>query len=92
MIIVGLLKRDWDTHTDCSKQIIPSSSNGHDAANFRTLKESNSLHLDDQVVTAPGLPSGHRTRPGRTGSRRQTDGTDLFGAFSSVTLHYDGDS
>lgn len=37
------------------------------------MKESNSLHLDDQMVLEEG------------------EGTDLFGGFSSVTLHYDGE-
>ena len=54
-------------------QIIPSSSNATDAANFRHMKESNSLHLEEQS-TGVG------------------ESADLFGAFSSVTLHYDGDS
>ena len=65
------------------EQIIPSLSNEHDAANFRNIKESNSLHLEDQA------PRNH-ARSRRRGL--QADGTDLFGAFSSVTLHYDGHS
>lgn len=44
--------------------------------NFRHLKESNSLHLEDQMK----------------GMSLERGGEDLFGAFSSVTLHYDGDS
>ena len=74
------------------EQIIPSQTKGNDAANFRSLKESNSLHLDDQNVPGAGLPSRHRTRRRRRDDVGQADGTDLFGAFSSVTLHYDGDS
>jgi hypothetical protein len=74
------------------EQIIPSLTKGNDAANFRSLKESNSLHLDDQNVSGAGLPSRHRTRRRRRDDVGQADGTDLFGAFSSVTLHYDGDS
>lgn len=63
------------------------------------MKESNSLHLEDQltgvagagaagtgIITAgpgtPGLDDGLDVPP--------TD-SDLFGGFSSVTLHYDGD-
>lgn len=53
------------------RQIIPTASNGNDAVNFRQLKESHSLHLEDQLAE---------------------EGEDLFGAFSSVTLHYDGES
>ena len=48
--------------------------------NFRHLKESNSLHLEDQCRS-----NGYR-------KGRMRGGEDLFGAFSSVTLHYDGDS
>ncbi|KAJ7179828.1 AGC/RSK protein kinase [Mycena crocata] len=55
-------------------QIIPSASNGQDAANFRHMKESHSLQLESQTEGGP-LESGG----------------DLFGGFSSVTLHYDGD-
>lgn len=70
---------------------MPSSSNGNDAVNFRNLKESNSLHLDDQIATVAGRPFRHPGTPGLD-EGIQADGTDLFGAFSSVTLHYDGDS
>lgn len=60
--------------------------------NFRHLKESNSLHLEDQIQgvagsSHPGTPGG-----GEDGIDGTAEGTDLFGAFSSVTLHYDGDS
>ena len=58
-------------------QIVPSSSKGKDAVNFRQLKESNSLHLEDQIVGVSEVG--------------EIAGEDLFGAFSSVTLHYDGD-
>lgn len=53
-------------------QIIPVASNALDAVNFRHLKESHSLHLEDQMAGV-----------------EETE--DLFGAFSSVTLHYDGE-
>lgn len=67
---------------------MPSSSKGHDTVNFRNLKESNSLHLEDQIVSVAGVPSNQAGMD----EGIQADGTDLFGAFSSVTLHYDGDS
>ena len=51
--------------------------------NFRHLKESNSLHLEDQCLRSNGYSKGMSMERG---------GEDLFGAFSSVTLHYDGDS
>ena len=50
--------------------------------NFRHLKESNSLHLEEQK----------RSNGYSNGMRMDRGGEDLFGAFSSVTLHYDGDS
>ena len=59
-------------------------SNGQDAVNFRQLKESNSLHLDDQYgCSQPGTPG--------LSIEDELDG-DLFEAFNSVTLHYDGES
>lgn len=62
--------------------------------NFRSLKESHSLHLEDQIQGV----AGSATNPGTPGLSAD-DGmeappngaVDLFGAFSSVTLHYDGD-
>jgi protein-serine/threonine kinase len=57
-------------------QIEPAVSNGGDAANFRQLKESRSLHLEDET---------------RGGMEDELDG-DLFEAFSSVSLHYDGET
>jgi protein-serine/threonine kinase len=62
---------------DKGRQIIPTSSNGQDAVNFRQLKESNSLHLEEQM---------------EVGGMSVEEAEDLFGQFSSVTLHYDGDS
>lgn len=53
--------------------------------NFRHLKESNSLHLEEQSRCTRG--NGYTK-----GTRMDRGGEDLFGAFSSVTLHYDGDS
>ena len=45
--------------------------------NFRQLKESNSLHLEEEQME---------------GGMSVEEAEDLFGQFSSVTLHYDGDS
>lgn len=71
---------------------MPSSSNGLDAVNFRHIKESNSLHLDDQIVGVAGAsPTGMSETPGDD-ELDSTTIVDLFGAFSSVTLHYDGES
>jgi protein-serine/threonine kinase len=42
------------------------------AVQSRSMKESHSLHLDEQMV-------------------QDDESGDVFGQFSSVTLHYDGD-
>jgi protein-serine/threonine kinase len=72
-------------------QIVPSSSNS-DAVNFRHMKESNSLHLEDQFtgVASAGMLSTGPATPGLDDGLDVPDG-DLFTGFSSVTLHYDGD-
>jgi len=70
--------------TDVRLQIIPSSSSGPEGANFRSMKESTSLHLEEETI---GMASTRRMYEGM-----QADGTDLFGGFSNVTLHYDGES
>ncbi|KAF8665596.1 hypothetical protein AX16_000053 [Volvariella volvacea WC 439] len=69
-------KINWGLLRNSRPPIIPSQSNGVDAVNFRHMKESNSLHLEEQTL---GQNFG-----------REYD--ELFGAFSSVTLHYDGES
>lgn len=69
-------------------QIIPSSSNGVDTVNFRRMEESTSLHLENQQNTTQ---LGAQT-PGTPDGLEPTSGGDLFGAFSSITLHHDGDS
>ncbi|KAJ7228823.1 AGC/RSK protein kinase [Mycena pura] len=68
-------KINWGLLRNTRPPIIPTASNGHDAANFRHMKESHSLQLDGE---------GEGWRGPETGDR------DLFGGFSSVTLHYDG--
>jgi hypothetical protein len=70
-------------------QIVPSSSNGLDAVNFRHMKESNSLHLEDQLTGVAGA-GVYSTGLGTPGLDDGLD-DDLFTGFSSVTLHYDGD-
>lgn len=69
--------------------------------NFRQLHESTSLHLERQHSVNPGGASLPGT-PGAEGEGGAGDGlaggllsaqdADLFGAFSSITLHYDGES
>ncbi|KAL4265642.1 non-specific serine/threonine protein kinase [Pleurotus pulmonarius] len=81
-------KINWGLLRNTQPPIIPSSSNGVDAVNFRQLKESRSLHFEDQILSVasstPGTPGEEGGSPTQTG--------DLFGAFSSVTLHHDGES
>ncbi|KAI6105749.1 Pkinase-domain-containing protein [Pisolithus sp. B1] len=81
-------KINWGLLRHTRPPIIPAASNGADAMNFRHLKESNSLHLENQTgleTRAPphtvGYDDGMDVPPGR----------DLFGAFNSVTIHYDGE-
>ncbi|KAI0269231.1 Pkinase-domain-containing protein [Gloeopeniophorella convolvens] len=88
-------KINWGLLRNTEPPIVPASSNGVDAVNFRRMEESTSLHLESQhntstihavagagVVQTPGTPDGMEP---------PSDG-DLFGAFSSITLHHDGDS
>lgn len=77
-------------------QIVPSSSNGVDAVNFRRMEESNSLHLESQsahikAVAGAGVPQTPGT-PGVDYGMEAAADADLFGAFSSITLHHDGDN
>ncbi|KAK0231093.1 AGC/RSK protein kinase [Armillaria fumosa] len=69
-------KINWGLLRNTRPPIVPSSSNGVDAVNFRHLKESQSLHLEGAPGTSDGMGASDE---------------DLFGAFSSVTLHYDGE-
>lgn len=63
-------KINWGLLRNSRPPIVPCS---REVGKSRKMKESNSLHLDDQMVLEEG------------------EGTDLFGGFSSVTLHYDGE-
>jgi protein-serine/threonine kinase len=56
------------------------------------MKESNSLHLEDQLPGGGGPSSAPGTPGVGADDGLDSDGGDLFGAFSSVTLHYDGES
>jgi hypothetical protein len=60
--------------------------NGIDTINFRTLRESRSLDLDNQIVAVAGSK--------KAGDDDSTDVVvaDPFDGFTSVTLHHDGDS
>jgi protein-serine/threonine kinase len=56
------------------------------------MKESNSLHLDDQIVGVAGASPNGMCESAGDDELDSTTVVDLFGAFSSVTLHYDGES
>ncbi|KAG8218369.1 Pkinase-domain-containing protein [Butyriboletus roseoflavus] len=78
-------KINWGLLRHTRPPIVPTGSNGTDAANFRQLKESRSLHLEEQgCIATPGTPGYD------DGLESPPDG-DLFGAFNSVTIHYDGE-
>lgn len=81
-------KINWGLLRNTEPPIIPSSSNGVDTVNFRRMEESTSLHLENQQNTTQ---LGTQT-PGTPDGLEPTSGGDLFGAFSSITLHHDGDN
>lgn len=84
----------WGLLRNTTPPIVPATSNGVDAVNFRSMRESQSLQLEMQGVAGAGVP---QAMPGTPGLKGRDDGLepaderDLFGAFSSVTLKYDGD-
>ncbi|KAF9221874.1 Pkinase-domain-containing protein [Gyrodon lividus] len=83
-------KINWGLLRNTRPPIVPTASNGLDAVNFRHLKESRSLHLEEQFgVGASPIPPG---TPGHDDGLDSPPDGDLFGAFNSVTLHYDGES
>ncbi|KAG8880109.1 hypothetical protein FRB98_005333 [Tulasnella sp. 332] len=123
-------KINWGLLRNTTPPIVPATSNGIDAVNFRQMRESKSMdldrHLDSNHPNAStanmrGI-AGSGASPSSTPDLRSTDdgleppptpGTgnfrthgpllspklmsssptdeDLFGAFSSVTLHHDGE-
>ena len=96
-----------------NSQIIPVITNAADAVNFRNIRESLSLDLENQDLchstppSVPPTPGGRATGENgqwlnlgaRTPSAAGSPGPgsppqheDLFMAFSSVTLHHDGET
>lgn len=87
---------------------MPTASNGIDAVNFRQMRESNSLQLEKQHVVPPSPGPAHAQIKAVAGASLTVPGTpglgpddgieppppeiDLFGQFSSITLHYDGET
>lgn len=86
-------KMNWGLLRNMTPPIVPATSNGVDAVNFRSIRESQSLQLEMQgvagagVVAAPGTPGLQSTEDGMEPA---VEG-DLFRGFSSVTLKYDGE-
>ncbi len=87
-------KMRWGLLRNTTPPIVPATSNGFDAVNFRSIRESQSLQLEMQGVAGGGVTA----MPGTPGLRSTEDGLepppndrDLFGAFSSVTLKHDGE-
>lgn len=117
---------NWGLLRNTTPPIVPATSNGVDAVNFRQMRESRSMDLDRHLDSNPhnstnmrGVAGAGAGGPGSTPDLRSTDdgleppptpGTanfrshgpllsprlgptdeDLFGAFTSVTLHHDGE-
>ncbi|KIY49538.1 Pkinase-domain-containing protein, partial [Fistulina hepatica ATCC 64428] len=89
-------KISWGLLRHQRPPIVPTSSNGVDAVNFRQIKESHSLHLEEQEIRG----AGYAGTPGVSGEDGMEtpltgigfkDGKDLFSGFSNVTLEYDGE-
>lgn len=98
-------KINWGLLRHSKPPIVPTSSNGVDAVNFRAMKDSHSLHFDRELPNGQVMTgrAGYRDRAGRspgTPSLQADDGMevsesrkdDLFGGFHNVTLRYDGES
>ncbi|TFY79401.1 hypothetical protein EWM64_g4612 [Hericium alpestre] len=86
-------KINWGLLRNTEPPIVPASSNGVDAVNFRRMEESTSLHLESQNTSLKGVAgAGVPQTPGTPGVDDGMEAVDLFGAFSSMTLHHDGDN
>ena len=70
------------------QQIVPATSNGVDAVNFRSIRESQSLQLEG--VAGQFVAAGAKSTSDGLGA--VPDGEqDAFEGFSSMTLKYDGE-
>lgn len=70
------------------QQIVPATSNGVDAVNFRSIRESQSLQLEG--VAGQPIISGAKSGGDGQGGLPDSE-QDAFEGFSSMTLKYDGD-
>ncbi|KAI0676875.1 kinase-like domain-containing protein [Trametes maxima] len=90
-------KINWGLLRNTQPPIVPTASNGIDAVNFRQMHESTSLQLEKQNsshikgVAGSGVP-GTPGLGGDDGLEPSPQSVDEFSAFSSITLHYDGES
>jgi len=88
-------KVHWGLLRNSTPPIVPLASNGIDAMNFRTMRDSQSLDLETQVIhtvagrSIPGTPG--LNEPDGMELGRGNSQEDLFHGFSSITLHHDGD-
>ncbi|KDQ64739.1 hypothetical protein JAAARDRAFT_118193 [Jaapia argillacea MUCL 33604] len=94
-------KINWGLLRNTQPPIIPASSNGIDAVNFRNLQESTSIHLDQGSIIIQGVagnpslagkvPTSTPGTPGVDDGMENVDMGSLFGAFNNVTLVHDGE-
>jgi serine/threonine protein kinase len=78
-------KISWGLLRNCRPPIVPVRTQKSEAVNFRRMNDSTSLDLDSQslAISTPGTPG--------VDDPQSPWPDDLFGGFSSVTLHHDGD-
>ncbi|THH09045.1 hypothetical protein EW145_g2270, partial [Phellinidium pouzarii] len=78
-------KMNWGLLRNMTPPIVPATSNGVDAVNFRSMRESSSLQLEMQGVAGAGVAAA----PGTPGLQSTEDGLepppegDLFRGFSN---------
>ncbi|EJT97592.1 Pkinase-domain-containing protein [Dacryopinax primogenitus] len=89
-------KINWALLRNQTPPIVPSTSNGIDAVNFRMMRDSKSLDLESQVIAAtagrpvPGTPG--LNEPDGMDIGKSSSQEDLFQGFSSITLLHDGEA
>ncbi|KAN0064245.1 serine/threonine protein kinase, AGC [Thecaphora frezii] len=82
----------WGLLRNSTPPIVPAFSNGLDAINFRTVRESRSLNLDSQTTTKSGGNGGDGEIRATAGKKNVGDEegdavvANPFSGFSSVTL------
>ncbi|PWN49425.1 Pkinase-domain-containing protein [Violaceomyces palustris] len=86
----------WGLLRNSTPPIVPAFSNGLDAINFRTVRESKSLNLDSQqasdVAKKVGAAGDIKATVGKKhvgDEEGDAVGANPFSGFSSVTLHHE---